>query len=69
MTLPAAGEKNPQKGAVIGKRSRRNHTPAKASKTGQPDIKEPHAKIGQLALEVGFLKHVLGRVDGPSAKR
>ena len=42
---------------------------AKASKTGQPDVKELHAKIGQLALEVDFLEHALGRVDGPSAKR
>ena len=34
-----------------------------------PDIKELHAKIGQLALENDFLEHALGRIDGSSAKR
>lgn len=38
-------------------------------KHGAPDIKELHAKIGQLALENDFLEHALGRIDGPSAKR
>jgi transposase-like protein len=117
MTSPAAGRKVPQKGAVILKRSRRNHTPAfkakvalaaikgeqtiaelakrfevhpnsilqwKASlleragvlfersaeaKGQNPDLKELHAKIGQQALEIDFLEHALGRIEGPSAKR
>jgi len=34
-----------------------------------PDIKELHAKIGQLALENDFLAHALERIDGTSAKR
>lgn len=34
-----------------------------------PDIKELHAKIGQLALENDFLERALGRIDGSSAKR
>ena len=33
------------------------------------DIKELHAKIGQLALENDFLSGALGRVPGSSAKR
>jgi len=39
------------------------------SKSGGPDIKELHAKIGQQALEIDFLEGALGRIDGPSAKR
>lgn len=38
-------------------------------KGGGPDIKELHAKIGQLALENDFLERALGRVDGSSARR
>jgi len=34
-----------------------------------PDVKELHAKIGQLAMENDFLSIALGRVDGSSAKR
>ena len=34
-----------------------------------PDLKELHAKIGQQALEIDFLGHALGRIDGSSAKR
>jgi transposase len=33
-----------------------------------PDIKELHAKIGQLAMENDFLSVALGRIDEPSAK-
>jgi transposase len=40
-----------------------------APKNNGPDIKELHAKIGQLALENDFLERALGRVDGSSAKR
>ena len=39
------------------------------SKAAQPDIKELHAKIGQLALENDFLSGALGRIGDPSAKR
>ena len=35
----------------------------------QPDLKELHAKIGQLALENDFLSGALGRLPGASAKR
>jgi transposase len=116
MTLPAAGRKAPLEGAVILKRSRRNHTPAFKAKVALaaikgdqtipelakrfdvhpnsitqwktqllnraseafggdgvkhagPDMKELHAKIGQQALEIDFLEHALGRIDGSSAKR
>jgi transposase-like protein len=117
MTSPAAGRRARKEGAVIVKRSRRNHTPAfkakvalaaikgdqtiaelakrfdvhpnsivqwkselleragelfegsKSPKNAQPDVKDLHAKIGQLALEVDFLESALGRIDGPSAKR
>jgi len=34
-----------------------------------PEIKDLHAKIGQLAMENDFLSGALGRVGGPSAKR
>jgi len=34
-----------------------------------PEVKELHAKIGQLAMENDFLANALGRVGGPSAKR
>jgi len=33
------------------------------------DVKELHAKIGQLAMENDFLAVALGRIDGPSAKK
>lgn len=35
----------------------------------EPDIKDLHAKIGQLALENDFLSDALGRIHGPSAKK
>ena len=38
-------------------------------KPDAPDVKELHAKIGQLALENDFLERALGRIDGSSAKR
>ena len=34
-----------------------------------PDVKELHAKIGQLSMENDFLSNALGRIDGTSAKR
>lgn len=34
-----------------------------------PDVKELHAKIGQLAVENDFLSHALGRVNETSAKK
>jgi transposase len=36
---------------------------------GGPDVKELHAKIGQLAMENDFLLHALGRIAEPSAKK
>ena len=39
------------------------------AKGQSPDLKELHAKIGQLALENDFLERALGRIDGSSAKR
>ena len=41
----------------------------RAAKGETADLKELHAKIGQQALEIDFLEHALGRIDGPSAKR
>jgi transposase len=35
----------------------------------EPNVKELHAKIGQLAMENDFLSIALGRIDGPSAKK
>ncbi len=40
----------------------------KKAETG-PDIKELHAKIGQLAMENDFLSGALGRIGEPSAKK
>ena len=34
-----------------------------------PDVKELHAKIGQLAMENDFLSNALGRIAEPSAKK
>jgi len=34
-----------------------------------PDIRELHAKIGQLAMENDFLSHALGRIAEPSARQ
>lgn len=41
----------------------------KGSPSKEPNIKELHAKIGQLAMENDFLSVALGRIDGSSAKR
>ena len=38
-------------------------------KLAGPDVKELHAKIGQLAMENDFLSIALGRIEGPSAKK
>ncbi len=37
--------------------------------TDVPDVKELHAKIGQLSMENDFLAVALGRMDGLSAKK
>lgn len=34
-----------------------------------PDVKDLHAKIGQLTVENDFLSVALGRISAPSAKR
>ncbi len=41
----------------------------KEKKSPGPDVKELHAKIGQLAMENDFLSVALGRIEGPSAKK
>jgi transposase-like protein len=41
----------------------------KGKPSREPDVKELHAKIGQLTMENGFLSVALGRIDGPSAKK
>jgi transposase len=41
----------------------------KGSHSKEPDVKELHAKIGQLAMENDFLAVALGRIGDPSAKR
>jgi len=40
-----------------------------APRVEKVDVRDLHAKIGQLALENDFLERALGRIDGPSAKR
>jgi len=34
-----------------------------------PNVKDLHAKIGQLSMENDFLSTALGRIDGASAKK
>jgi len=42
----------------------------KGHKIGKgPDVKELHAKIGQLSMENDFLSNALGRINDTSAKR
>jgi transposase-like protein len=41
----------------------------KGKPSREPDVKELHAKIGQLAMENDFLSVALGRIGDPSAKR
>jgi transposase len=41
----------------------------KGKPSREPDIKELHAKIGQLAMENNFLSVALGCIGEPSAKR
>ena len=41
----------------------------KGKPSREPDVKELHAKIGQLAMENDFLAVALGRMGDPSAKR
>jgi hypothetical protein len=41
----------------------------KGKPSREPDVKELHAKIGQLVMEKDFLSVALGRIDGPSEKR
>jgi transposase len=44
-------------------------SPADRRETPCPDVKELHAKIGQLAMENDFLAAALGRTGEASAKR
>lgn len=44
-------------------------TAAERSESTGPEVKELHAKIGQLAMENDFLAAALGRVGDASAKR
>jgi len=41
----------------------------KGKQPREPDVKELHAKIGQLAMENDFLAVALGRIDASSAKK
>jgi transposase len=41
----------------------------KGKPSKEPDVKELHAKIGQLAMENDVLAGALGRIAVPSAKR
>jgi len=41
----------------------------KEKKTGEPEVKQLHAKIGELTMENDFLSVALGRIGGPSAKK
>ena len=55
------------------KRQLLDHAPdvfSKGQKDNQgPDVKELHAKIGQLSMENDSVSHALGRMNGASAKR
>ena len=44
-------------------------TAAERSESAGPDVKELHAKIGQLAMENDVLAAALGRLSDASAKR
>ena len=44
-------------------------TSGKKHEEDEPDVKELHAKIGQLAVENDFLSGALGRITEPGAKR
>ena len=44
-------------------------TAAERSESAGPDVKELHAKIGQLAMENDFLAAALGRIGDASARR
>lgn len=44
-------------------------SPAERSGAGELNVKDLHAKIGQLALENDFLSGALGRLPGSSARR
>ena len=44
-------------------------TAAERSGSSGPEVKELHAKIGQLAMENDFLAGALGRISGASARR
>ena len=44
-------------------------TAAERNESSVPDVKELHAKIGQLAMENDFLASALGRVGDASVKR
>jgi hypothetical protein len=48
---------------------RSSETFDKGAPLKEPNIKELHAKIGQLAMENDFLSVALGRIGDPSAKR
>ncbi len=52
---------------LLGERAQEIFSKEKAG--SGPDVKELHAKIGQLAMENDFLSVALGRIAGPSAKR
>ena len=41
----------------------------KGKPSSESDVKELHAKIGQLAMENDFLAVALGRIDGSNAKK
>jgi transposase-like protein len=41
----------------------------KEKKSGEPDTRELHAKIGELTMENDFLSVAFGRIAGPSAKK
>ena len=41
----------------------------KGKPSKEPNAKELHVKIGQLAMENDFLSAALGRIGDPSAKR
>jgi hypothetical protein len=68
--LPEIGDDAETGGRFMARRPRRTLKSAAPNGTAPAvDLKELHAKIGQLTLERDFLSDALGEAGVPSAKR
>ena len=67
---PGASEPGDAVEDAVGRAgTRRPSTPARWVRTSTPVVKELHAKIGQLSMEIDFLSGALGKAGMLSAKR